>query len=194
MLFGRRNPASWKETLRVWLWPRRSWVRSTKYFAKRVLRLTASTHAVSAGIAAGVFASFTPFLGLHVIIACAVAYVIAGNFLAAAIGTFFGNPLTFPFIWATTYNVGSFVLHGETRDANSGLHSLSETDFWTVGLSGIWEVVIGIWEPVIKPMAIGAVPCGVVVGIVSYLVTRGAVILYRNTKRAKRASKAAEKA
>ena len=191
MLFGRRNPASWKETIRVWLWPRRSWARSTKYFTKRVLRLTASTHAVSAGIAAGVFASFTPFLGMHVVIACAVAYFIAGNFIAAAIGTFFGNPLTFPFIWAATYNVGSFVLHGEMRGENNGLHSLLHTDYWAVGLQGILDVVLGIWEPVIKPMAIGAVPCGVVFGIVSYLVTRWAVVLYRNAKRAKRA--AAEK-
>ena len=109
MLFGRKNPASWTEKVRISLWPRRSWSRSFKYVTKRILRLTASPHAVSAGVAAGVFASFTPFLGLHFIIAFVVAYVIAGNLLAAALGTFFGNPATFPIIWASTYKVGTFM-------------------------------------------------------------------------------------
>ena len=88
MLFGRKKPESWPEKLRVMLWPRRSWMRSTKYLAKRVLRLTASPHAISAGVAAGVFASFTPFIGFHFLIAFFVAYFIAGNFIAAASGTF----------------------------------------------------------------------------------------------------------
>ena len=84
------------------------------------------------------------------------------------------------------------MLHGEMRGDNNGLHSLLHTDYWAVGLRGIIDVVLGIWEPVIKPMAIGAVPCGVVFGIISYLLTRWAVVLYRNAKRAKRAA-AAEK-
>ncbi|MCB1460959.1 MAG: DUF2062 domain-containing protein, partial [Nitratireductor sp.] len=112
MLFSRRNPASWREKLRIALWPRRNWLRSTQYLAKRVLRLTASPHSVAAGVAAGVFASFTPFLGFHFMIAFAVSYVIAGNLIAAAAGTFFGNPLTFPFIWASTYGLGRFILSG----------------------------------------------------------------------------------
>ncbi len=96
MLFRRRDPADWREKLRVAVWPRRSWGRSIKYLAKRVLRLTASPHAIAGGIAAGVFASFTPYMGLHFLIAFAVAYIIAGNMVAAAMGTFFGNPLSFP--------------------------------------------------------------------------------------------------
>jgi len=100
MLFGRKKPKTWSETIRLSLWPRHSWSRSAKYVSKRVLRLTASPHAI----------------GLHFIIAFVVAYIIAGNFLAAASGTFFGNPITFPFIWASTYNLGNFILSGETPE------------------------------------------------------------------------------
>ena len=153
MLFGRKKPITWGETIRVSLWPRRSWARSAKYVSKRVLRLTASPHAISAGVAAGVFASFTPLLGLHFLIAFVVAYIIAGNFLAAASGTFFGNPITFPFIWASTYNLGSFVLSGEAPDEDSEVPpELEGMSLFENGFSGIWDAIIGIWDPVIKPI------------------------------------------
>ena len=92
MLFRRRIPANWREKLRILLWPRRSWSRSARYVSKRILRLTGSPHAIAAGVAAGVFASFTPFMGFHFITAFLVAYVIAGNFAGCSIGYFFWQP------------------------------------------------------------------------------------------------------
>lgn len=193
MLFRRKNPAGWGETLRIWLWPRRSWARSAKYVIKRVLRLTASPHAISAGVAAGVFASFTPFLGLHFLIAFAVAYVIAGNFLSAAMGTFFGNPLTFPFIWASTYKLGSFILSGEhVAGSKPELDTLASADFFHLGMEGAWQLFLGIWHPVIKPMLIGAVPIGVVFGILAYMFTRWAAVTFRQTQRKRRANRRAK--
>ena len=183
MLFDRRTPATWLEKIRISLWPRHSWARSFKYMSKRILRLTASPHAISAGVAAGVFASFTPFIGLHFLIAFAVAYLVAGNFLSAAMGTFFGNPLSFPFIWAATYKVGTFLLSGESgTDADEKMSTLTDADVWTLGFGGIWDLLIGVWEPVVKPMLVGAVPLGLVFGITAYFATRWATHFYQNTK------------
>ncbi len=190
MLFGRKTPAGWLELIRVAIWPRRSWARSVKYMLKRIMRLTASPHAISAGVAAGVFASFTPFLGLHFLIAFMVAYVIAGNFIAAAMGTFFGNPLTFPFIWGGTYKVGSLILFGKPIDGDSkGLSSLLELDFFDAGLMGVWNTIIGIWEPVMKPMVIGAVPLGIAFAIVAYMITRWSSVKFRQAQKKRREKK-----
>ena len=90
MLFKSRKPAEFWERLRIWFWPRRSFWRSAKYFSKRILRLRATPHAIAAGVAAGVFASFFP-LGVHFIIAAAVAWLFAGNLVAAALGTGFAK-------------------------------------------------------------------------------------------------------
>ena len=49
MLFRRRNRPTRIERLRVAVWPRNSWARSTRYFGKRVLRLTATPHAIALG-------------------------------------------------------------------------------------------------------------------------------------------------
>jgi len=195
MLFSRKNPATWSEWFRIMLWPRRSWSRSAKYVSKRVLRLTASPHAISAGVAAGVFASFTPFLGLHFLLAFLIAYFIAGNFLAAASGTFFGNPLTFPFIWASTYKTGNFILSGDTEAVQEGeleeLDDLADTDWIGLGFEGAWDTVVGIWEPVVKPMLIGSIPLGVLFGIIAYLLTRWASVRFNEARLKRRRRKAA---
>ncbi|MCB1385744.1 MAG: DUF2062 domain-containing protein [Nitratireductor sp.] len=199
MLFQRRSPPDWREKLRVAVWPRRSWSRSLKYLAKRVLRLTASPHAIAAGIAAGVFASFTPYMGLHFIISFIVAYVIAGNMIAAASGTFIGNPITFPFIWAATYSTGNFILKGEITDGGPQhtLEAFAKTDWWHLGPRGVANLAASIWEPVLKPMSVGAIPLGIGAGLIAYLITRWAAVAFQMSRRkmlAEKARKLKEKA
>ena len=107
MLFRRRDAPPIGERLRIFFVPRRSYGRSFKYYGKRVLRLSGSPHAVAAGVAAGAAASCTPFIGFHFILAFVVAVFLRGNMFAAAIGTAVGNPITFPLIWVTTFQIGS---------------------------------------------------------------------------------------
>ena len=183
MLFGRKHPEKWADKLRVMLWPRRSWSRSFKYVTKRVLRLTASPHAISAGVAAGVFASFTPFIGLHFIIAFIVAYFVAGNFIAAATGTFFGNPFSFPIIWASTHKLGTWILYGEHSHQEEHVSNLSDVSLFSNGISGIFDKIIGLWDPLVKPMLIGAFPLGITFGIIAYIATRWAAGVFRQARK-----------
>ena len=159
MLFRRREPETLPMKLRTWLWPRRSFNRSLRYLTKRVLRLNASPHAIAAGFAAGVFSSFTPFVGFHFLIAFAISYLIAGNMASAALGTATGNPATFPLIWAATYETGQFLLYSEQIDgaAPPGLASaLMHMDFWAV------------WTPIVEPMLVGGLPIGLLAGLLAY--------------------------
>jgi uncharacterized protein len=171
-------------------------MRSAKYVTKRILRLTASPHAVAAGIAAGVFASFTPFLGFHFMIAFLISYVIAGNFVAAALGTFFGNPFTFPLIWASTYAVGRFILTGATAPlfhngtAHARLGEIGASGIFSVGLGGMVEKIASLWDPVVKPMMVGAIPLGIIAGILAYLVTRWVAAGFRTARKKRLAAKA----
>src|SRR5687767_1644493 len=112
MLFRRRESESILERMRVSLWPRRSWSRSSRYVVYRLRRLAASPHAVALGFAIGVFAAITPFLGLHMIMASLLAWAIGGSIVAAILGTFAGNPLTYPIFWYMTYEVGNLMLGG----------------------------------------------------------------------------------
>lgn len=180
MLFKRRKSEGLLERMRVWLWPRRSFSRSIQYFSKRILRLQASPHAVAAGVAAGVFASFFP-LGFHFIIAVAVSWLIAGNLVAAALGTALGNPLTFPLLWGASWETGKLILHehlpknGPPAHLGDMLHNLSFAQ---------------LWGPVLKPMAIGAVPLGLLFGAIAYGLTRWGMSVFREQRRRRLAEKA----
>ena len=61
-------------------------------------------------LATGAAVSFTPLLGTHFIQSGAISYLFGFNFIASLIGTFVGNPWTFPFIWWASMTFGSFVL------------------------------------------------------------------------------------
>ncbi|MEM9104534.1 MAG: DUF2062 domain-containing protein [Pseudomonadota bacterium] len=170
MLFRRRKPAGLPERIRIFFWPRRSFSRSFQYFGKRILRLTATPHAIAAGVAAGVMASWTPFIGLHFIIAAVFAYLMAGNILASALGTAFGNPISFPFMWTATYIVGG---HFMIDDFDGRVPHFEFSSFSYAEL----------WEPLIKPMLIGCLPFMLIFGILFYVVTYFGVSTFQERRK-----------
>ena len=182
MLFRRREAESLFERLRVYLWPRRSWSRSTRYIVHRVRRLSATPHAVALGFAAGVFVSATPFVGFHMVMASAVAWIIGGSIVGAILGTFIGNPLTYPLFWVSTYEVGHQMLGGGPHKAPVDLLG---GDFQT-SLEHLW--------PLVKPMTLGAIPVGLVLGAVSYILVKPAVNAYQHRRRTLTASREAMEA
>lgn len=64
-----------------------------------------------------VFFRLSPVFGFHLIIAIVLAYFLAGNIAAAALGTTLANPITLPFIWGSTYELGRFVISGDIESA-----------------------------------------------------------------------------
>jgi uncharacterized protein len=181
MLFRRRRPEGFFDRMRIALWPRRSFGRSFQYFVKRVLRLTATPHAIAAGVAAGVFASWTPLLGFHFVLAFALAYILAGNMVAAALGTAFGNPISFPFIWASTLKLGNLLV-GVPADAGHRHVDLQ---------SLLRHLDLGqLWEPVLKPMLIGSLPPGLFSAIAFYALTYWGVTAFQTRRKSKLAARA----
>jgi uncharacterized protein (DUF2062 family) len=173
MLFRQRKKESFRERLWVHLWPRRSFSRSLKYYYKRIVRLAATPHAIGMGLAAGTFASFFPF-GLHFVMAFVLAWLLAGNLVAAALGTALGNPVTFPVMWTASYQLGKAILGGGTAGHHiqgSVASMLEHMDFGQ------------LWEPVLKPIAVGALPLGLVVALASYLIARSAAATFQRTRR-----------
>jgi uncharacterized protein (DUF2062 family) len=181
VLFRRRNQPALGERVRIFFLPRRNYGRSLKYYGKRVLRLSASPHSVAAGVACGVAASCTPFIGFHFILAFVVAFLIRGNMLAAALGTAVGNPLTFPFIWLVDFRIGSWI-----------------QNFWQDGpvrpppprlAEGILEHGWDAIRPLIEPMVIGAIPFGIACGLVFYTIVRVSLTSYQKNRRERLAEK-----
>ena len=189
MVFGRRVKPELHERIRTFFWPKSGLKRSIRYIVKRVSRLNATPHAIAAGFAAGAAASFTPFLGFHFLIGFAIAFLIRGSLLASAFGTAVGNPLTFPFIFAATWETGHHVLKwfglATPHAGGSAEHgqAIIGKGFFSTGFDTLW--------PAVKTMTVGALPLGMIAFAVFYVTVRCLVTAFQRTRRARRAHKAA---
>ena len=171
MLFRRRETESLFERLRVHLWPRRSWSRSTRYVLYRLRRLSASPHAIALGFGAGAFAAVTPYIGTHMAIAALLAWAIGGSMVAALLGTFVGNPLTYPILWFASYKVGNVILGSEAVKTHVDLsHALFKSSF-----EQLW--------PILKPMTLGSIPLGLLIAAGCYLLVKPMVEAYQHRRR-----------
>ena len=192
MILKRRDTVSLWRRVRNVFWPEIGFHRAAKYMSHKVNRISGSPHAIALGFAAGAFASFTPAIGFHFILAALVAWLIGGNILASAIGTSVGNPLTFPFIWIATHNLGSFLLGQEGRHhivlaaPDGGIRLL----FSQPGsfFNELWATL----EPVFWPMCVGAIPLGLASGVVCYFVLKPVITRYKKRRARIREKRAAE--
>lgn len=175
-MFRRRLPLSSFERVRQYIWPRGGWSRALRYTWQRLLRINGSADSIALGLAAGAFISATPFLGLHIILAGLIAWVMGGNIIASAIGTWVGNPISFPFIWIASFRLGHAILG---TDAEMGL--LSE-----LSVSMLMSDPLGLLVPLILPMTIGGAFVGVVMGAVVYYPSRSMIHMFQTQRRALR--------
>ncbi len=160
--------------LRQALWPVRSFGRSYRYFMLRLWRIEASAHSIALGCAVGVFAIFTPFLGFQMMLAALLALMFRGNLFASAVGTFAGNPLTYPLIWISTFTVGNVftesAANAEMSQLSNGATALGRS-LRDASPDGVATAVQGLW-PILKPMAVGSLPLGGLTAILIYFAVR----------------------
>ena len=197
-IFQRRRRRPISQTLRYYLWPRTGWVRSVRYVAYRLRRLKGSPDSIAVGVAWGVAVSFTPFYFLHIGLAVVGSWFMGGSLLAAAIGTLFLNPLTFPFISLLTYSIGSYFLDLSASFGGMGYVSIDHIfDNFSASFEGMEVVSIGyifdtfleILMPFLLPMAVGGILVGIASWILVFLSVRMLVSRYRELRIEKRRRK-----
>jgi hypothetical protein len=200
-MFRRRKPLSVLKQLRAVIWPNRGFRRLFSYLFQRIIRLPGTPASIASGFASGVAASFTPFLGLHFILAGALAMLFRGNVLASAIGTFFGNPWTFILIWLADYEVGLRVINAFSYGTDLEVLSIDELvaimgnvmRFLSFTRNISWADLLRDIEQVFMPILIGGTVLGAIAWVTSFLLTLWAVKGWR-LHRAKRLLKALQRA
>jgi uncharacterized protein (DUF2062 family) len=158
-------------------------------------RLPDSPHRIALGFACGALASFTPFFGLHFVIAAGFAWLVRGNIIAALFGTVVGNPLTFPLISAVSLWTGRRLLglRDEVSDFEAVTHAFAE------GLNAIWGTVkswfgygpslldgLGVFmADVFLPYLVGGIPPGLVTAALCYWIIGPLIAAYQERRRKK---------
>ena len=199
-MFRRRKQMSVVHQVRSVVWPERGFRRLFSYLFQRVIRLPGTPFSIASGIACGVFASFTPFLGLHFIFAAALALALRGNVLASAIGTFVGNPWTFVPIWLVSYEVGFEIIHISVGDGSTTQLTIDEllavmgdvVRFLTFSDKITWYGLKASLELVLMPLLLGGLVLGTLAWLISFCLTYNAVKAWRAHRVRKLAKAAAD--
>lgn len=193
MVFKRRDRRSWWRIVGEFFYPRGGWYRAAQYVRHRLRRLPDAPHRIARGIFAGVFVSFTPLFGLHFLAAYIVAKIMRGNVLAALLGTFFGNPLTFPFIAAASLQLGHRILgsrfHARFEHTLMDRFSGALGDLWHNILALFtdatpeWYHLAGFYREVFLPYLVGGIVPGIVCGVVCYYVSVPLITAYQHRRK-----------
>src|SRR5688572_29956544 len=110
MLFKRKNKLTLSQQVRSVIWPRTGWKRALQYLGHRTVRISDTAHSIALGLTIGCAVSWTPTFGTHLLQCFLFSKLLRANWMAAFIGSAFGNPWTFPLILWIAYQVGEFML------------------------------------------------------------------------------------
>ncbi|MEM7641399.1 MAG: DUF2062 domain-containing protein [Pseudomonadota bacterium] len=192
-MFKRRDRLPIWKVLAQALWPRGGWARAALYVKHRLRRLPDTPRKISRGIMAGVFTTFTPFYGMHFVVAAAIAVLLRGNVMAALLGTFFGNPLTYVPIGVVSLNLGHWML-GTVPAATMNENTFDK--FWNAGQDVFWNIWFALtgspvdwtatyvfWHDVFFPWLIGGIIPGVFTGIAAYTISLPLIEAYQRRRR-----------
>lgn len=193
MVFKRRDRRSIAQAVLNFLWPRGGWARAFEYVKHRIRRLPDTPERISRGIWAGVFTAFTPFYGLHFFLAAGLAMLMRGNVLAALMGTFIGNPLTYVPIAVVCLQTGYWLLgvdpQHKLEDRLGRKFSNAADDLWDNFVAMFtradpnWDRLLKFYDEVFFPYMVGGILPGIVVATLCYYFFLPLITAYQNRRR-----------
>lgn len=194
MVFKRRDRRP------IWLmafeffWPRGGWGRAFTYVKHRMRRLPDTPEKIARGIFAGVFTVFTPFYGMHFVVAALVAFIVRGNLLAALLATFVGNPLTYVPIAVLSTQIGLILLGRHPDAAGDGdtfvhkfLFAAEDLKNNVIALftdvDADWTALTIFYHDIFYPYMIGGIIPGVIAALAAYYLSVPLIRAYQARRR-----------
>ena len=190
MVFKRKKKQTTLGFLKSLFFPEGGWRRAIEYLSHRIKRLPDSPHRIALGLSFGVFASFSPFFGFHFVLGALLAYVFNANIFASILGTFFANPITFPFIAAISVRMGVFILDqfpflkSDKNSANTWL-----LDSQLNGLGVFEKFLVEVYFDKFIPYAVGGTICGIITAFIIYILSKPLINSYQKRKRKRKSNK-----
>lgn len=167
---------------------RQQFGKRVAYLWRRLLRVHATPHQIALGGALGVFAACTPFFGAQMLLAGGLAYMMRVSVAAALLGTFVGNPLSWPAIWSASYVAGAWMLGLDPAYAAEHLASNLSDSASLISASirqptpQVIDAAVVNLSLILRPLALGGMLIGLIAAALSYYPTRRAVRLFQTRR------------
>ena len=159
--------------------------RIERFFIYRVLHVDDTPHRIALGVAIGIFVTWTPTIGLQMVLTILLAMLLRANKFVGVPFVWISNPLTIVPVYGPNYWIGSKLLgEGYTWsrfiEATAGATALTGT--WTEKVQAYWSA---FW-PIFPPLWMGSIMMALVLGGITYPLIRYAVVAYRRRRELRR--------
>ncbi len=134
---------------------RRFW-KGIQPWKDRIKYLHGDPHFVAMGMAIGAFVAATPTMPFQTAIAVALAFVLRSSKVAAAVGVWLSNPITFPVFYLAGYKLGILVF---------GISDVNE-------MGGEPVNILKLGTEIAIAAVIGGIIIGLCLAAVTYFITR----------------------
>lgn len=158
------------------MWPSMGMKRLGLYYKHRMGRLPGTPQFIAKGMAAGVSISFTPFVGLHILMGTLTCWLTRGSLISMVLGSLIGgNIWTLPLIWISTYKLGHLMTgHSHvTKAVQAGL----QPDKFSL------QTLIDQPGKFLLPMTLGCLPLLLVAWVATYYITLEVVRKYQTARK-----------
>jgi len=136
---------------------------------RRLLAIDDPPERTALAFSIGVFIAFSPFLGLHTILATLIAFAFRFNKVAIYTGTFLNNPpLTLVPIIVASYAVGALLMGRPLKIPDEGVELFKDPHLLT---GDYYRKLFGHSLHVLEPFALGGMILSVICSLIAYPLT-----------------------
>ena len=145
-------------------WYRRYHQQLRHFIFHNILHVDDPPHSLALGLAIGVFLAFTPTVGIQMVLAGIITWILGANKAVSVTVVWISNPATLVPIYWSGYRVGCLMLGIEPEGA----------EWWgelTTPPTGWWNAVKFYWVEFLeisKPLWLGSFVVGGVFGLLTY--------------------------
>jgi uncharacterized protein (DUF2062 family) len=145
---------------------------------RRLLAIDDPPERTALAFSIGIFIAFSPFLGLHTIMATVIAFAFRFNKVAIYTGTFINNPfLTLVPIIIASYAVGAFMLGRPLHIPDEGIELLKNPHLFSRDYYR--RLFLQSWNNIVWPFSVGGMILSVVCSLLAYPLTLWALRKHR---------------
>ena len=160
---------------------------AVKFIKFRILHVDDTAQRIALGTAVGLWVAFTPLMGLHMILALALAALLRANKALAVLFVWLSNPFTLLPIYGSSYLVGRFfvghfhsssVQPGQVGQLLGNLFSFHNM-MTCLNSSAFWKDMVTVFGKIGLEVTVGGFILGIMAGITGYFVTYWIVTTHR---------------
>lgn len=148
--------------------------RSFRRYLRQLLLLDEPPERTARTFGFGVFISFSPFIGLHIVIAMVILLFAKLNRLSFLAGVFSNTPWTVAPMLALGTGIGAFVLGRDTTLPELSAETLASGQFWKQLTSDAWNLL--------APFMLGNFILSGVLALAGYAILKWFLLRYRSKR------------